>query len=116
MIMIEKYRKILKETNRTYLINNLLILSFFFLKLIDIYISTIAINEGKAIELTNLFINYPELQYYFLFLLPVMFFLFNILVLKKFQELIPLVLILITFLNIIGLFVLVNNFEIYIYW
>ena len=110
---MKKNNKKKKEIHQIYFINIGLILLFFLVKLVDILISTDSINEETGIESNTLFVLYPNLQYVFLFVIPTFFLFANFFVMKKTPELKFFITFGILFLNLIGLFVLLNNLEIH---
>ena len=73
------------------------------------------IGTNNIIEINpfgHLFLNDP-LTIFILFLFTILFyFLFNIILLKKFQELIPFLFSILILLNLIGFYILFNNFTI----
>lgn len=108
----------MNNRNLIFIVNNLLILSFIFLKLIDFTTTFQQLEYGNIFEANPFVINLvqnPSLMYFLLFLYFSFLFVVNFLTYYKsgYGEIQKVLLFIVIFSNLIGIVVLLHNYDVY---
>lgn len=105
------------KNNYIYYCNFVFILIFIPIKTIDFWMSLEYIGTNNIIEanpLGYIFLENPLITFLIFIGFILFYVIFNVIIHKKFQELIYLLLIILVLSNLIGIYILFNNFQIFL--